>query len=170
MSIIRGSALAALNGTDDEIGKNAILELMNAVDEDIPLPPRDLDKPFLMPIEDVFSISGRGTVVTGRIETGVITVGEDVEIIGIKEKPIKTVATGVEMFKKSLDRGEAGDNVGILVRGLKRDEVERGQVIAKPGIMHTPLGCAPVLTRICIVNGKQALSRLARPSNVSCTY
>jgi len=130
--IIKGSALAALEGKDDEIGKNSILELMKAVDEHIPQPTRITDKPFLMPVEDVFSISGRGTVVTGRIEQGVVKIGEDIEILGIKETQ-KTVCTGVEMFRKLLDSGEAGDNVGVLLRGTKREEVERGQVLAKPG-------------------------------------
>jgi len=130
--IIKGSALAALEDKDDEIGKNSILELMKAVDEHIPQPTRITDKPFLMPVEDVFSISGRGTVVTGRIEQGVVKIGEDIEILGIKETQ-KTVCTGVEMFRKLLDSGEAGDNVGVLLRGTKREEVERGQVLAKPG-------------------------------------
>ena len=130
--IIKGSALAALEGKDDEIGKNSILELLKAVDEHIPQPTRVTDKPFLMPVEDVFSISGRGTVVTGRIEQGVVKIGEDIEILGIKETQ-KTVCTGVEMFRKLLDSGEAGDNVGVLLRGTKREEVERGQVLAKPG-------------------------------------
>ncbi|MBT2133318.1 elongation factor Tu [Croceibacterium sp. LX-88] len=130
--IIKGSALAALEGRDDEIGKNSILELMKAVDEYIPQPPRPTDKPFLMPIEDVFSISGRGTVVTGRIETGIVKVGDEVEIVGIRDTQ-KTIVTGVEMFRKLLDSGEAGDNVGALLRGTGRDDVERGQVLAKPG-------------------------------------
>ena len=130
--IIKGSALAALEGKDDEIGKNSILELLKAVDEHIPQPTRVTDKPFLMPVEDVFSISGRGTVVTGRIEQGVVKIGENIEILGIKETQ-KTVCTGVEMFRKLLDSGEAGDNVGVLLRGTKREEVERGQVLAKPG-------------------------------------
>jgi elongation factor Tu len=130
--IIAGSALAALEGTNDEIGKNAILKLMQAVDEWIPQPERPLDKPFLMPIEDVFSISGRGTVVTGRVETGVVKVGDEVEIVGIRDTQ-KTTVTGVEMFRKLLDQGEAGDNIGALLRGIGRDEVERGQVLAKPG-------------------------------------
>ena len=130
--IIKGSALAALEGKDDEIGKNSILELMKAVDEHIPQPTRITDKPFLMPVEDVFSISGRGTVVTGRIEQGIVKIGENIEILGIKETQ-KTVCTGVEMFRKLLDSGEAGDNVGVLLRGTKREEVERGQVLAKPG-------------------------------------
>ena len=136
--IVAGSALAALEGRDDEIGKNKILELMQAVDDYIPLPERDVDKAFLMPIEDVFSISGRGTVVTGRVESGVIKVGEEIEIIGIKETA-KTTCTGVEMFRKLLDQGEAGDNVGVLLRGTKREEVERGQVLAHPGTItpHT---------------------------------
>ena len=130
--IIKGSALAALEGRDAEIGENSIRELMKAVDEYIPQPDRPIDKPFLMPIEDVFSISGRGTVVTGRIETGVVNVGDEVEIVGIKDTQ-KTTVTGVEMFRKLLDRGEAGDNVGALIRGIARDDVERGQVLCKPG-------------------------------------
>ncbi|MEL0232759.1 MAG: elongation factor Tu [Hyphomicrobiales bacterium] len=130
--IVKGSALAALEGRDDEIGKNSIMELMAAVDSYIPQPDRPKDKPFLMPIEDVFSISGRGTVVTGRVERGVINVGEEIEIVGIKDTA-KTTCTGVEMFRKLLDQGEAGDNVGILLRGTKREEVERGQVLSKPG-------------------------------------
>ena len=130
--IISGSALAAIEDSNDEIGKQAILKLMAAVDEWIPTPERPLDKPFLMPIEDVFSISGRGTVVTGRVETGVIKVGEEVEIVGIKDTS-KTVVTGVEMFRKLLDQGQAGDNIGALLRGVAREDVERGQVLAKPG-------------------------------------
>jgi elongation factor Tu len=136
--IIKGSALAALEGRDDNIGKSSILELMKAVDEFIPQPPRPTDKPFLMPVEDVFSISGRGTVVTGRVETGIVKVGEEVEIVGLKDTA-KTTVTGVEMFRKLLDQGEAGDNIGALVRGVKREDVERGQVLAKPGTVtpHT---------------------------------
>ena len=130
--IIRGSALAALEGRDDEIGKNSIIELMKAVDEYIPQPARPIDKPFLMPIEDVFSISGRGTVVTGRVERGIIKVGEEVEIVGIKDTQ-KTTVTGVEMFRKFLDSGEAGDNIGALIRGIDREQVERGQVLCAPG-------------------------------------
>ncbi len=130
--IIKGSALAALEGKNEEVGKNSILELLKAVDEHIPQPDRPKDKPFIMPVEDVFSISGRGTVVTGRIEQGVVKVGEEIEILGIREAQ-KTVCTGVEMFRKILDSGEAGDNVGVLLRGTKREEVERGQVLAKPG-------------------------------------
>jgi elongation factor Tu len=130
--IIKGSAVKALDGTDDKLGKQAILELMAAVDSWIPQPERPLDKPFLMPIEDVFSISGRGTVVTGRVETGIVKVGEEVEIVGIKDTK-KTVVTGVEMFRKLLDQGQAGDNIGALIRGVGRDEVERGQVLCKPG-------------------------------------
>ena len=130
--IIAGSAVKALDGSNDEIGKNAVLKLMAAVDEWIPQPARPLDRPFLMPIEDVFSISGRGTVVTGRVETGVVKVGEEVEIVGLKATK-KTTVTGVEMFRKLLDQGEAGDNIGALIRGVGRDEVERGQVLAKPG-------------------------------------
>ena len=130
--IIAGSALAALEDKNPEIGHDAILKLMEAVDSWIPQPERPLDKPFLMPIEDVFSISGRGTVVTGRIETGIVKVGEEVEIVGIKDTK-KTVVTGVEMFRKLLDQGQAGDNVGALIRGVGREEVERGQVLCKPG-------------------------------------
>jgi elongation factor Tu len=130
--IVKGSALAALEGRDDEIGKKSILELMAAVDDYVPTPKRPVDQPFLMPIEDVFSISGRGTVVTGRVERGVVNVGEEVEIIGIRDTQ-KTTVTGVEMFRKLLDRGEAGDNVGALLRGIDRTAVERGQVLCKPG-------------------------------------
>ena len=130
--IIKGSALAALEGRDPEIGEKSIKELMDAVDTYIPQPDRPIDKPFLMPIEDVFSISGRGTVVTGRIETGIVNVGDEVEIVGIKDTQ-KTVVTGVEMFRKLLDRGEAGDNIGALIRGIAREAVERGQVLCKPG-------------------------------------
>jgi elongation factor Tu len=130
--IITGSALAALEDKNPEIGKESILKLMEAVDSWIPQPERPLDKPFLMPIEDVFSISGRGTVVTGRVETGVVKVGEEVEIVGIKDTT-KTVVTGVEMFRKLLDQGQAGDNIGALLRGVAREDVERGQVLAKPG-------------------------------------
>ncbi len=133
--IVKGSALAALEGRDDEIGKNSIIELMKAVDEYIPQPDRPVDKPFLMPIEDVFSISGRGTVVTGRVETGIVNVGDEVEIVGIKDTQ-KTTVTGVEMFRKLLDRGEAGDNIGALIRGIGREDVERGQVLAKPGTVN----------------------------------
>ncbi len=130
--IVKGSALAALEGRDDEIGKTSILALMSAVDDYVPQPERPKDQPFLMPIEDVFSISGRGTVVTGRIERGIVTVGDEVEIVGVKETQ-KTICTGVEMFRKLLDQGEAGDNVGVLLRGTKREEVERGQVLCAPG-------------------------------------
>ena len=129
--IVKGSALAALESRDDEIGKNSILELMKAVDEYIPQPERPKDQPFLMPIEDVFSISGRGTVVTGRVERGIVKVGDEIEIVGIRDTT-KTTCTGVEMFRKLLDQGEAGDNVGVLLRGTKRDDVERGQVLAAP--------------------------------------
>ncbi|MDP9056548.1 MAG: elongation factor Tu [Pseudomonadota bacterium] len=136
--IVKGSALAALEGRDDKIGKESIYALMEAVDSFIPQPPRPTDRPFLMPVEDVFSISGRGTVVTGRIETGIVKVGEEVEIVGLKPTR-KTVVTGVEMFRKLLDQGEAGDNVGALVRGVAREDVERGQVLCKPGTVtpHT---------------------------------
>ncbi|SDZ84264.1 translation elongation factor 1A (EF-1A/EF-Tu) [Desulfuromusa kysingii] len=130
--VIAGSALAALEGRDDEIGKDKVLELMDAVDSYIPEPERAVDRPFLMPVEDVFSISGRGTVATGRVERGVIKVQEEVEIVGMKPT-FKTVVTGVEMFRKLLDQGQAGDNCGILLRGIKRDDIERGQVLAKPG-------------------------------------
>jgi elongation factor Tu len=130
--IVQGSALAALEGRDEETGAKSILALMEAVDAYVPQPERPIDQPFLMPIEDVFSISGRGTVVTGRIERGVVKVGDEVEIVGIKDTQ-KTICTGVEMFRKLLDRGEAGDNVGVLLRGTKREEVERGQVLCAPG-------------------------------------
>jgi elongation factor Tu len=130
--VVKGSALAALEGRDDEIGKTSILALMSAVDDYVPQPERAKDQPFLMPIEDVFSISGRGTVVTGRIERGIVKVGDEVEIVGVKETQ-KTTCTGVEMFRKLLDQGEAGDNVGVLLRGTKREEVERGQVLCAPG-------------------------------------
>ena len=130
--IVKGSALAAMEGRDPEIGENAIKELMAAVDDYIPTPERPVDQPFLLPIEDVFSISGRGTVVTGRVERGVVNVGDELEIVGIKETQ-KTTCTGVEMFRKLLDRGEAGDNVGVLLRGIERTAVERGQVLCKPG-------------------------------------
>ena len=147
--IVKGSALAALEGGDTAIGSDAIKELMAQVDSYIPQPDRPKDQPFLMPIEDVFSISGRGTVVTGRIEAGVVNVGEEIEIVGLKETT-KTTCTGVEMFRKLLDQGEAGDNVGVLLRGTKREEVERGQVLAKPGSItpHTKFKCeAYVLTK-----------------------
>ena len=130
--IVKGSALTALEGGDDAIGSGAIKELMAAVDAYIPQPERPKDQPFLMPIEDVFSISGRGTVVTGRIERGIVNVGEEIEIVGLKDTQ-KTTCTGVEMFRKLLDQGEAGDNVGVLLRGTKREEVERGQVLCAPG-------------------------------------
>jgi len=147
--VIRGSALAALEGGDAKLGEESIKALMEAVDTYIPTPQRDTDKDFLMPIEDVFSISGRGTVVTGRVESGVINVGDEIEIVGIKDTQ-KTTCTGVEMFRKLLDRGEAGDNVGVLLRGTKREEVERGQVLAKPGSItpHTQFsGEAYILTK-----------------------
>jgi elongation factor Tu len=136
--IVKGSALAALEDSNRETGHDAILELMKAVDSYIPQPERPLDRPFLMPIEDVFSISGRGTVVTGRVETGIVKVGEEVEIVGIRDTT-KTVVTGVEMFRKLLDQGQAGDNIGALLRGTKREDVERGQVLSKPGAItpHT---------------------------------
>ncbi|HBT40624.1 MAG TPA: elongation factor Tu, partial [Rhodospirillaceae bacterium] len=147
--IVKGSALAALEDSDKATGHDAVLELMKAVDDYIPQPDRPKDQPFLMPIEDVFSISGRGTVVTGRIERGVVKVGEEIEIVGIKDTT-KTTCTGVEMFRKLLDQGEAGDNVGVLLRGTKREEVERGQVLAKPGSItpHTKFDCeAYILTK-----------------------
>jgi elongation factor Tu len=147
--IVPGSALAALEGRDEAVGKQAILKLMAAVDSYIPQPNRPKDQPFLMPIEDVFSISGRGTVVTGRIERGVVKIGEEIEIVGLRPTQ-KTVCTGVEMFRKLLDEGEAGDNVGVLLRGTKREEVERGQVLAKPGSItpHTRFKCeAYILTK-----------------------
>ncbi len=130
--IVKGSALNAVEGKDEATGKNSILELMKAIDEHIPQPQRPKDKPFLMPVEDVFSISGRGTVATGRVEQGVVKTGEELEIVGIKETK-KTVITGVEMFRKILDTGEAGDNIGALLRGVEREDIERGQVLAKPG-------------------------------------
>src|SRR5690349_19592542 len=140
--IVRGSALMALEGKQPELGHDSILKLMEAVDSYIPQPVRAKDKPFLMPIEDVFSISGRGTVVTGRVERGIVKVGEEVEIVGLKDT-VKTVVTGVEMFRKLLDQGEAGDNIGALLRGTKREEVERGQVLAAPGSItpHTKFTC-----------------------------
>jgi elongation factor Tu len=147
--IVQGTALGVLEDGDVTTGKDAINALMAAVDEYIPQPERALDKPFLMPIEDVFSISGRGTVVTGRIESGVVKTGEEIEIVGIKDTQ-KTTCTGVEMFRKLLDQGEAGDNVGVLLRGTKREEVERGQVLSKPGAItpHTKFKCeAYVLTK-----------------------
>jgi elongation factor Tu len=147
--IVKGSALVALEDGDEEMGKNSILALMKEVDAYIPQPERPKDKPFLMPIEDVFSISGRGTVVTGRIERGVVNVGDEIEIVGIKDTS-KTTCTGVEMFRKLLDRGEAGDNVGCLLRGVAREEVERGQVLAAPGSItpHTKFKAeAYVLTK-----------------------
>ena len=139
---IRGSALCALEGKSPELGREAILKLMDAVDSYIPQPKREIDKPFLMPVEDVFSISGRGTVVTGRIETGMIKVGEECEIVGLRPTQ-KTIVTGVEMFRKLLDSGEAGDNVGLLLRGTKKEDVERGQVVCKPGTIkpHTKFMC-----------------------------
>jgi elongation factor Tu len=133
--IVKGSALVALEGGDAKLGHDAILELMRAVDEYIPQPERPIDQPFLMPIEDVFSISGRGTVVTGRVERGIVKVGEEVEIVGIRPTT-KTIVTGVEMFRKLLDQGQAGDNIGALLRGTKREDVERGQVLCKPGSVN----------------------------------
>jgi elongation factor Tu len=130
--IVKGSALCALEDREPAIGREAVLELMKNVDSYIPQPERPIDQPFLMPIEDVFSISGRGTVVTGRVERGVVKVGEEVEIVGLKAT-VKTTVTGVEMFRKLLDQGQAGDNVGVLLRGTKREDVERGQVLCKPG-------------------------------------
>jgi elongation factor Tu len=147
--VVKGSALAALEGGDETQGSASVVELMSAVDDYIPQPDRPKDMPFLMPIEDVFSISGRGTVVTGRVERGVVKVGEEIEIVGIRETT-KTVCTGVEMFRKLLDQGEAGDNIGVLLRGTKREDVERGQVLAKPGSItpHTKFNCeAYILTK-----------------------
>ncbi|PTQ52862.1 MAG: Translation elongation factor Tu [Hydrogenibacillus schlegelii] len=140
--VIRGSALKALENPDSEWGEK-ILELMNAVDEYIPTPEREVDKPFLMPVEDVFTITGRGTVATGRVERGKVKVGDEVEIIGFTDEPKKTTVTGVEMFRKVLDEAQAGDNIGVLLRGVNRDEVERGQVLAKPGSItpHTKFKC-----------------------------
>ncbi|MGH8161372.1 MAG: elongation factor Tu, partial [Gammaproteobacteria bacterium] len=140
--IVTGSALKALEGDEGEQGAEAIVKLLEAMDAYIPVPERAVDQPYLMPIEDVFSISGRGTVVTGRIDRGVVKVGEEVEIVGIKDT-VKTIVTGVEMFRKLLDQGQAGDNVGVLLRGTKREDVERGQVLAKPGTItpHTDFEC-----------------------------
>ena len=140
--VVKGSALAAVEGKNPDLGEKAIVELMNQVDSYIPTPTRDVDKPFLMPVEDVFSISGRGTVVTGRVERGIVKVGEEIDIIGIKELQ-KTVITGVEMFRKLLDEGRAGDNVGLLLRGTKREDVERGQCMVKPGTVkpHAKFRC-----------------------------
>jgi elongation factor Tu len=140
--IIKGSAKLALEGDKGELGEQAIMKLADALDSYIPTPKRAVDQPFLMPIEDVFSISGRGTVVTGRIEKGIVKVGEEIEIVGIKPT-VKTTCTGVEMFRKLLDEGQAGDNVGVLLRGTKREDVERGQVLAKPGSItpHTKFEC-----------------------------
>jgi elongation factor Tu len=147
--VIRGSALCALEGNNPELGEQAITKLMEAVDSYIPTPKRDKDKPFLMPIEDVFSIPGRGTVVTGRVESGIVNVGEEVEIVGIRDTQ-KTTVTGVEMFRKLLDQGEAGDNIGALLRGTKKEDVERGQVLSAPGKIkpHTKFMCeAYILTK-----------------------
>jgi elongation factor Tu len=147
--VVKGAALFALEGKEPKLGHDSIVELMNAVDDYIPQPERAKDRPFLMPIEDVFTISGRGTVVTGRVERGIVKVGDEVEIVGLKPT-MKTVATGVEMFRKLLDQGEAGDNIGVLLRGTKREEVERGQVLAAPGSItpHTHFECeAYVLTK-----------------------
>jgi elongation factor Tu len=140
--IIKGSALAATEGTDDNLGKQSIIDLVQAIDDHVPQPERPIDKPFLMPIEDVFSISGRGTVVTGRVEQGTVKAGQEVEIVGLRDTR-KTTVTGVEMFRKLLDQGEAGDNIGALLRGVKRDEVERGQVLAQPKSItpHTKFTC-----------------------------
>jgi elongation factor Tu len=140
--IVTGSALKALEGEDSPIGTQAVAKLLDALDSYIPEPKREIDKPFLMPIEDVFSISGRGTVVTGRVERGIVKVGEEIEIVGLKDT-VKTICTGVEMFRKLLDQGQAGDNIGVLLRGTKREDVERGQVLCKPGSMkpHTKFEC-----------------------------
>ena len=147
--VVRGSALCALEGKNPALGEEAILKLMDAVDSYIPQPQREIDKPFLMPVEDVFSISGRGTVATGRIERGIVKVGDEIEIVGLRPTT-KTIVTGVEMFRKLLDRGEAGDNIGALLRGTKREEIERGQVLAAPGSItpHTKFKCeAYILTK-----------------------
>ena len=149
MPVIRGSAIKALKGEASPLGEEAILKLFEALDTYIPMPERAIDKPFLMPIEDIFSISGRGTVVTGRIERGIVKVGDEIEIVGIRPTQ-KTIVTGVEMFRKLLDQGQAGDNVGVLLRGTKKDDVERGQVLAKPGSItpHTKFkGEVYVLTK-----------------------
>jgi elongation factor Tu len=140
--IVKGSALKALEGDTSEIGVPSVIKLVQEMDRYIPTPKRDVEKPFLMPIEDVFSISGRGTVVTGRIERGIVKVNEEIEIVGLKDT-VKTTCTGVEMFRKLLDEGQAGDNVGVLLRGTKREDVERGQVLAKPGTIkpHTKFEC-----------------------------
>lgn len=140
--IIKGSALAATEGTDDNLGQQSIIDLVQAIDDHVPQPERPIDKPFLMPIEDVFSISGRGTVVTGRVEQGTVKAGQEVEIVGLRDTR-KTTVTGVEMFRKLLDQGEAGDNIGALLRGIKRDDVERGQVLAQPKTItpHTKFTC-----------------------------
>mmetsp|Transcript_11375 Transcript_11375/g.17306 ORF Transcript_11375/g.17306 Transcript_11375/m.17306 type:complete len:394 (+) Transcript_11375:64-1245(+) len=135
--IVRGSALAAASGGDEKLGKQAIIDLMKAVEDAIPTPQREVDKSFLMPVEDIFSISGRGTVATGRIETGSIKTGADIEILGLGVPAQKTAVTGVEMFKKSMDYGQAGDNVGLLLRGLKREDIKRGQIVAQPGTVTT---------------------------------
>ena len=166
--VIRGSALKALEGDTSEIGSPAVLQLMAAVDEHIPTPEREIDKPFLLPVEDVFTISGRGTVATGRIERGEIKVGESVEIVGIKDTTTTTI-TGVEMFRKLLDSGMAGDNVGLLLRGLKREEVERGQVIVKPGSIkpHTKFKCeAYILRRMRVVVTSRSSPAIV-PSSIS---
>jgi elongation factor Tu len=141
ISVIKGSALKALEG--DAGGKQAIMDLMAAVDKDIPIPPRLVDQPFLMPVEDVFSITGRGTVATGRIERGIINTGDAVDIIGLTAESLKSTVTGVEMFRKLLDRGEAGDNAGLLLRGVEKDQIKRGMVICKPGSVtpHTEFKC-----------------------------
>jgi len=146
--IVKGSALCALEGKEDAIGKEAVLKLMEAVDTSIPQPVRDVDKPFLMPIEDVFSISGRGTVVTGRVERGIVNVGDEIEIVGLTDTKKSTV-TGVEMFRKLLDSGQAGDNIGALLRGVSREDVERGQVLAKPKTItpHTKFECEVVVLK-----------------------
>ena len=154
--IIPGSAVAALEGKTPEIGHDAVIKLMEAVDSWIPQPDRPLDRPFLMPIEDVFSISGRGTVVTGRVEAGIVKVGEEVEIVGIKDT-VKTIVTGVEMFRKLLDQGQAGDNIGALLRGTKREDVERGQVLASPArSRRTPISMP---RSMCYRRTKAAVTR-----------
>ena len=166
--VVKGSALAALEDGDEATGRSSVLELMSSVDEYIPQPDRPKDQPFLMPIEDVFSISGRGTVVTGRVETGVIKVSDPVEIVGIRETS-KSVCTGVEMFRKLLDQGEAGDNVGLLLRGIGRTDVERGQVIAAPGSIrpHTRFSCEAYVLTKARVGGTRRSSRTTGRSSTS---
>ena len=166
--IIIGSALKALEGDKSDMGEGSIHKLADALDAYIPLPKRAIDGPFLMPVEDVFSISGRGTVVTGRVERGVVKVGEEIEIVGLKPT-LKTVCTGVEMFRKLLDQGQAGDNIGVLLRGTKREEVERGQVLAKPGsINRTPSSSARCTSSLRTRGG--GIRRFSRATGRSFTF